>query len=259
MKMMFENSLTILGSSSGVPQANRTSSGYILKTKNRLSLFDCGGGVTQSYLKRGYDPLDVDRIFITHTHPDHVSDLSLFIQMILVNGREDPVDVYIPSEFVDIFNSYLRSVYVIKEKMPFELNIIGYEAGEVYNGDFKLTAVANKHLHKYSEYIKRLNLPNKMQCHSFDIEVGGKKIFYSADVGSFDDVKDYLDGHDIVIIESAHIDLEAFINFAKTAKIGQIVLTHFDNEAQVKEICGLASQAGLDNLVTAVDGLELSL
>ena len=90
------NSFTLLGTSSGVPQASRANAGYLLKTGDSLSLIDCGGGVTSSFLRAGFDPLKIDRVFISHTHPDHCCELSLVIQMVYLAGRTEPLDVYLP-------------------------------------------------------------------------------------------------------------------------------------------------------------------
>ncbi|MEW5925329.1 MAG: MBL fold metallo-hydrolase, partial [Candidatus Zixiibacteriota bacterium] len=63
-------SLTILGSGSGNPSAERSSSGYVLECDGRLLLFDCGSGVSSSFVRSAFDSSKVDAIFISHMHPD---------------------------------------------------------------------------------------------------------------------------------------------------------------------------------------------
>jgi ribonuclease BN (tRNA processing enzyme) len=254
---MDRNCLTILGSSSGMPQADRATAGYVLKVQNRLSLLDCGGGVCSSFLRCGFDPLAVEHIFVSHTHSDHVCELSLVIQMVYLAGKKDKLDIYVPSEFVALFKTYLTAVYLIEEKLPFALNVIGYEDGFTFSEDFRLTAIGNRHLQGHAELISELKLPNKMQCHSFEVEVGDKSLFYSSDVFSFDDVKNHLDGRDYVILESTHIDLEQFFEFAPAVNVGRYVISHLGTVEEVAEIEQSARKAGLENLVTAVDGMKL--
>ena len=79
---MSDYNFTVLGTSSGMPQPGMACSGYVLRTGRELSLIDCGGGVSAAFAACNFDPLQVERVFISHTHPDHVSDLPLFIQMI---------------------------------------------------------------------------------------------------------------------------------------------------------------------------------
>ncbi|TET96558.1 MAG: hypothetical protein E3J26_01040 [Candidatus Zixiibacteriota bacterium] len=256
---MDRNSLTILGSSSGMPQADRATAGYVLNIQGRLSLIDCGGGVCSSFVRCGFDPLALERIFVSHTHSDHVCELPLVIQMVYLAGKKDELDIYVPSEFVGSLKTYLRAVYLIEEKLPFTMNVIGYEDGFTFSGDFRLTAIGNRHLQGHAELISELKLPNKMQCHSFAIEIGDKSLFYSSDVFSFDDVKNHLDGWDYVILESTHIDLEQFFDLAPAVNVGRYVITHLGTAEEVAGIEQRARKAGLENLVTAVDGMELVL
>lgn len=256
---MGDNRLIVLGSSSGLPQPARASSGYLLKKDEDLSLIDCGSGVTSSFLRRGFKSLDVSRIFITHTHPDHVSDLPLFIQLTYLDGRTASLDIYLPTEFVAPFKQCLTAVYLIEEKLPFDLNLIGFKQGAVYEGAFKLTAVGNRHLQGYAEFIDNLGLPNRMESYSFRIEVGGKSVFYSSDIASYQDVQPHLDGQDVVVLESTHIDLDEFLRDAPGRDVGRFVLTHLGTDDEVATINQMAAKAGLENLVTAVDGLEIDV
>lgn len=253
------NSLTILGSASGQPQPNRATSGYLLKTASGLSLIECGGGVTSSFLRRGFDPRDVERIFISHTHSDHVCELPLFLQMIYLTQRGNRLSIFLPGEFVEHFLRYLDAVYLFPQKLSFDLEVIGYGGGYTYEDDFKLHSIANSHLFGSGEWVEKLGLPNRLECHSFLIEVGGRSIFYSSDVGHINEVKRHLDGRDIALVEATHIDVEELFEFACGIRIGQLVMTHLEGDDQAREVNRLAAKAGLDNVVTAVDGLELRL
>jgi hypothetical protein len=139
------------------------------------------------------------------------------------------------------------------------VNLIGYEPGRVVSESFALTAIANRHLKGYAPYVEQLHLPNKMQCCSFLIEVNGKTLFYSSDIAGLDDVKKHFDGRDYVILESTHIELEEFFEFAQTIRVGRYILTHLGTDDEVKEIIKGAQKAGLDNLMTATDGMQLPL
>ena len=254
---MAENAFIILGVSSGMPQAGCACSGYAIKKGQELSLVDCGGGVASSFLRRGLNPLAVRRIFISHTHPDHVSDLPLFIQMIYLNGREEPLDVYLPEEFVQPFKTYLNAVYLIPEKLPFELNLHGYLDGFIFRDNFTLKAYGNRHLSGYSPYLEKLNLPNKMQSHSFDLEIAGKTLFYSADIYDLDDIRGHLDGHDYAVLEPTHLDFNQFLEFAREIHVGQYFITHLGDSEEIVELARKARAAGIENLVMAKEGMEI--
>jgi ribonuclease BN (tRNA processing enzyme) len=253
------NTFTILGSSSGMPQADRACAGYLLNVDNDLSLIDCGGGVTSSFQRCGFDPLAVNRVFISHTHPDHCCELPQFIQMIYLSGRKDPLDIYLPEEFVKPFSAYLPAVYIIREKLPFELNLYGYRDGFVYEDGFRLQAIGNQHLRGYADFVEKLQLPNRMQCHSFKIDLLGTTLFYSADIGDFDDIKSHLDGVDIVVMELTHVDLERFFEFAASSNVGRFIISHLGDAEETAKLSQLSDKAGLDNLVLAHDGFQIAL
>ncbi|RKX24999.1 MAG: hypothetical protein DRP45_06940 [Candidatus Zixiibacteriota bacterium] len=260
MKDTSDNTLTVLGSSSGMPQANRACSGYVLQTGESLSLIDCGGGVCSSFLRCGFDPFKLDRIFVSHTHSDHVCDLSLIIQMLHVLRTGRRLDVYLPGEFIAPFRSYLNAVYLLSDNIKLELRIHGYSDGLVYENDrFKLTAIGNSHLVGTKVDIGRLGLPNRMQCCSFRIDVGDRSVFYSADIGSFEDIRDQLQDLDYALVETTHVNLEHLFDHMRSSTVGEYILTHLGDEEEVAALRNQIERASLTNVSLANDGLRLEL
>ena len=257
---MSSASFTILGSSSGLPQAQRACSGYVLQTGESLSLIDCGGGVTGSFLRQGFAPHLLDRIFISHTHSDHCCELSLVIQMLHVLRSERRLDIFIPDEFVRPFLTWLNAVYLFPQHVTPDLHLHGYADGFVYHGDgFDLTAIANGHLEKAADLIEQYDVPNRMQCHSFRITTTAKTLFYSADVAGWQDVSTHLDGLDYALIESTHLDLSQVLQHARNSADVKYILTHLGNEAEVADLVRQIGNSGLENIVLAEDGLRLSM
>lgn len=255
---MSENRLTILGSSSGMPQGGRACSGYALEAGGSLNLLDCGGGVTSSFLRCGFDPKRIDRIFISHTHPDHVGDLPLFIQMVLLTRRENGLDIFIPEEFVRPFEITMQAMYLLTDRYPMAINLHGYKDGFVFEYGFKLEAIGNRHLVPLRDDIVRLGLANRTQCHSFKIEVeGGKPLFYSADIDSLEDVKPHVDGCGQVVMELTHVDLEQFFPWAAESDVDRFVISHLGGPDEVDLLQGKIQSAGLSNVVLAEDGMKL--
>lgn len=71
--------LIILGSGTGVISLKRGSPGFLLKTKRNLFLIDSGPGTLTRILQAGFKLNDVDAVFYTHIHPDHITDLVPFL------------------------------------------------------------------------------------------------------------------------------------------------------------------------------------
>lgn len=254
---MTSNSFTILGSSSGSPNPNRACSGYLLHVGESLSLIDCGGGVTSSFLRQGFDPLRLDRVFISHTHSDHVGELTLVIQMLHVLNSNRKLTIYMPNEFVGPFENYLNAVYLIRERLRLEITIEGYSDGFVFDESFRLRAIANSHLIGLKSVIKEFGLSNKMQCHSFEIETGNKRLFYSSDVGSFDDIRDYLIDLDYALIETTHTDTRQILEHVRNSSVKKYVLTHLGTDDEVAELKSAVAAADLSNVLVAEDGMRL--
>lgn len=253
------NSFTILGTSAGVPMANRATTSHVLKVGESLTAIDCGGSFSQRFLQEGFDPLKIDRVIVTHTHPDHVAELPMLIQMLKLLKRTEPVQFFLPEEFVEPFLRYLPSMYLFRENFPFEMKVVGYREGTLIEGECTIRAIANSHLAKYADEGEAKGLANRGQAFSLDIRVGERTLFHSGDIGSYQDVRPHIDNHDYVVIESAHLCLDDLIADAQRLKVGQFVVSHVVSEKAVEQIERKAREAGVSNLIVAKDGERLQL
>jgi ribonuclease Z len=252
--------LTILGSSSGMPQSSRANSGYVIIYQGIMIQVDCGGGVSSAFRKAGFDPLKVDSVLISHAHPDHISDLPLYIQMQYLAGRKEPLPIYLPEELVEPIPAYFRSVYLPLERMPFKLEFLPVpEGGVITMGDATVRPIPNNHLRKYQPIIEEFKLKSKMQCYSYLFEIAGKKILYSADLGSENDILAFLKGLDLLVIESTHIDVGKVLDAAIASNVRQVVLTHIAEEYDTESAVMSARKLGYDNLSIAYDGMRIEL
>jgi ribonuclease BN (tRNA processing enzyme) len=66
--------LTVIGSAASYPGAGQACSSYLIEADGGAVLLDCGTG-SLSNLAKVFDPLALDAVFITHSHPDHFLDL----------------------------------------------------------------------------------------------------------------------------------------------------------------------------------------
>lgn len=70
--------VTIMGSGTMVPSNDRNSSGVLIEHDGIHSMLDFGYGTLHHLLKVGLTYHDIDRIYFTHNHPDHMCDLVPF-------------------------------------------------------------------------------------------------------------------------------------------------------------------------------------
>ena len=87
--------VTFLGTSGAIPTTARNPSAIFCRRAGEAFLFDVGEG-TQRQMMRFGTGFDVDAVFLTHVHGDHVLGLPGLIQTWGFNGREDPLVFYTP-------------------------------------------------------------------------------------------------------------------------------------------------------------------
>jgi len=113
--------LTILGSSSALPTSERYPSAHVLNVHERLFLIDCGEG-TQMQLRRYRIKLaKINHIFISHLHGDHVFGLYGLLSTLNLMGRENPVHLYAPENYIQILYSHLQDFDI---HLSFEINFV---------------------------------------------------------------------------------------------------------------------------------------
>ncbi len=181
--------MTVIGCSSGMPSGKSSASCYLLEGGGRKYLLDCGDGSASAFVRLGIDPNIISHIFISHMHPDHCMGLPLLVQMMYLQKRISPLEIFLPREAEDGFKRLFYMTYLFFEKLGFEISFRGIEKGFTFSdGNISISFFQNSHLFGNKEYILRRTLPNRMQCYSMIIEAGGKKLVYSADIGSIDDL-----------------------------------------------------------------------
>ena len=226
--------------------------------------FDCGGSVSSAFRKADFDPMAVTHIFISHTHADHICDLPLFIQMIHTAGRESQqytsLDIYLPGEALEAVREYLNAAYLHSEKLycQYALHSIPDDDAIELKG-VTIMPIRNGHLKGAADLIAKNNWKNKMQCYSFLIRTEDNSLLYSADLGSETDLFPYLKNLDILVIESAHIDVANLLERAASDSVGKVMLTHFEEGFVPDQAMAAAEKLGLKNLVMAQDGMRIAL
>ncbi len=100
--------VTILGSASAKPTADRHPSAQIVNVDEQYFLVDAGEGVQQQMFRYGFNPLRLRGVFISHLHGDHVFGLFPLLSTLGLYGRQTPLKVYAPRPFGEILEAHLR-------------------------------------------------------------------------------------------------------------------------------------------------------
>jgi ribonuclease BN (tRNA processing enzyme) len=265
---MSRSRIIILGSSSGMPSPSRFCSSFLLETEKGKYLFDAGEGVSFSLLRNKIDFNQINYIFITHTHVDHLGGLFLLIQMMHLSQRNTPLSIYLPQEAISGVEDFLRTLYLFKEKLSLRLNFYPIKPNFVFkNEEIQIKAYLNRHLSANEQMIRENNLPNRMQSFCFVVSwfAGStgdeKKLVYSGDILSSADLANIVFDADLLITECMHPRLEELLSLITESKVKSAVFTHVPLELEGKEeiLLQKAHEFGLENLLIAQDGLVVDI
>src|SRR5262249_46178373 len=77
----------LLGTGAALVDPDRNHSSILITVRGRNYLFDCGHGATHQLMRAGIDPVDIDVIFLSHLHFDHIADFPYFMLSTWIFGR----------------------------------------------------------------------------------------------------------------------------------------------------------------------------
>jgi ribonuclease Z len=87
----------ITGSGSGLIDPQRGGASAAVLVDGEILQFDCGRLVMENLALTGINPVEVDRLFLTHLHFDHIASYGYFVISSWIAGRQDVLPVYGPA------------------------------------------------------------------------------------------------------------------------------------------------------------------
>jgi ribonuclease Z len=119
--------IVFLGTAGSMPTAQRAPAALLVRRGGDKLLFDCAEGTQRQLLRSSVGLLDLEEIFVTHFHADHVLGLPGMFKTFALRGRELPLHLYGPRGLVDLFASLKRVV----GKLTYDLQLVEVEPGDV--------------------------------------------------------------------------------------------------------------------------------
>jgi len=252
--------LTVLGSGTSIPHPRRASSGYWLETSGGSILLDCSASIGSRMAAGGLDWANLDAIWISHFHLDHVGGLAPFLAGTKHAGemksRTKPLRIYGPigiASLADRFDA-VNNYRLLEQPFPVEiLEIEALSPFEILTGVVATTA----------------KTPHTPESHAIHIRDGETAIVYSADTGFDLTLASFANRVDLFIVEASfprdkpgekHLELAEAMHLIRKAKPNRAMLTHFypvwdevDLESEVRK------HSPPCEVIEAVDGLILNI
>lgn len=207
--------ITFIGTSHGVPEVNRYCQSILIETREKSFLVDAGAPVIEYLIREGYSLEQLNAVFISHMHSDHVAGLPHLLGLATWYFKGMKFDTYLPDQSG---MDYLCHAVTAKPFPNDRVRLRLEEQGTFYreNG-LQVTAFTTGHLEE----------PRK--SYGFLLEAEGKRIYISGDLNHEKiDYPEFLDEEevDVFIVECAHFPAKKLLAKLKTCNAKNVMPVH---------------------------------
>jgi ribonuclease Z len=130
-----------VGTAGSAPSARRGLPATLVRRGGDRLLFDCGEG-TQRQLLRSTGLIELEEVFITHFHADHVLGLPGMLKTFALRQRERPITLYGPRGL----GSLMRALAPIVGRTPYEVRLVEVDPNDELERDgYRIAAFAVDH------------------------------------------------------------------------------------------------------------------
>ena len=247
--------LTILGSGTAAPLPDRNCAGYLLEVDNKKLLFDSGAGTIRRLLELKYDLFEIDDIFYTHLHNDHINDLGAIIWSSNYGGiRKKPLNLYGPFGFKEYFDILLNKL-LKPTKLYFQINV----------KELKKSAIKIKNITIKTNGIKHSSTTKSI---AYRIEHKNRALVYAGDAAYCNEAVEIAANADALLIECSFPDnkkMEGHLTpslagkIASKAKVKTLILTHFYPQALKADIKKQCRKEFKGKIILAKDMMSINI
>jgi len=142
-------SVVFLGTGGSVPSARRSTASVLVVRGGTRLLVDCGEG-TQRQMQRSLGLVQVDEIYLTHFHADHMLGLPGLLKTYDLTGREEPLTIYGPRGLRGLFDGLGRLI----GRVGYGLELVELDPGDsVPHDGARVEAFAAEHSVRANGYV----------------------------------------------------------------------------------------------------------
>jgi ribonuclease Z len=151
------------------------------------SLFDVGFGVMARIREADVPLASIERLFVSHTHADHIGDFAALLWAMQLEGRRDGLEVVSTKETEARLKEILRLQSTPRVFFGFDVRYVRPE-------DAGARSVYTKHLPKNAAYA---------------VEIDGKELVYTGDTARSQRLVGLSRGCDLLIHEATFLESQA--------------------------------------------------
>jgi ribonuclease BN (tRNA processing enzyme) len=218
-------------------------------------LFDLGPGTLARLASAGVSHREVDRVFISHLHSDHVLDLVTLLQASNATPgwtREAPLELYGCHGLARLV-SQITAAFDGTAPEGFPLRVIELGAERRDFGSFAVETVLTAHTETSL---------------AFRVEADGQAVVYSGDAIETPGLAQLARGAEAFVCECSfprgwrtpdHVTADGAGRMAQAAGARRLVLSHLYPPAQEADVAGQARAEYGGEVLVAVDGTRVDL
>ncbi|MCB9883996.1 MAG: ribonuclease Z [Planctomycetes bacterium] len=246
--------LTILGSGTAIPEADRFPAGYLLQTEALTAMVDCGPGTLRRLAQAGGSIAQLDAVLLTHYHTDHCADLAALLFALRspqFEGRA-PMHLYGATGLERLVGK-LTEAWPWLAPRGYELRLHELTPGGFALGDINMQAIPIRHT---------------AQSLGYRATTAAGTMAFSGDADTCDELVDLARDADVFVCDAATPDDEKLdghltpgLAAAYAARGGarHLVLTHFYPACRGRDLTAMARAAFAGEITEAVDLHQIAL
>lgn len=244
--------LTVLGCHSPFPGPGGATPGYLLEVQGKAFLLDCGSGVVPQ-LANYRKPYELDGVFLSHLHHDHITDFFILQYALLVASqsgeRTQPLSVYAPPIPEDWYKKLSYGKLLDRKSIQEAVRVILTE----------------------DCYVEFFQTDHAIPCYAMKISCQDKVVLYGADSGMKTDWSKMGNCADLLILEATylhkqlppkptgHLSAQQAGEIAERIGAKRLLLTHYYPYNNLEELQQEAQQMYSGTCKVAQIGDQITL
>jgi ribonuclease BN (tRNA processing enzyme) len=250
----------VLGSGTSVPHPRRAASAHWLETSSGSLLLDASAAANHRMAQENLDWVNLDAIWISHFHLDHVGGLAPFLfgtkHAPQTQARRKPLTIFGGNGLKKLFRAFdeANDYRLLEQPFPVEIREIAPRAEfEILPG---LQACA-------------LSTPHTRESLAIHLtEESGASLVYTSDTGYTEALASFARNVELFMMECSfwrdkpletHLELADAMRLAALAAPRRVLLTHLYPQWDGVDIAAEALKLWPGETIGAIDGLRLEV
>ncbi|HEY0405150.1 MAG TPA: ribonuclease Z [Pyrinomonadaceae bacterium] len=252
--------VVVLGSGSSVPHARRAASAHWLESVNGSLLLDASAAVVHRVAQENLDWVNLDAIWISHFHLDHVGGLAPFLfatkHAPQTQARRKPLTIFGGYGLKKLFRAFdeANDYRLLAQPFPVEIREVAPRSEFEILPGLRASALSTPHT--------RESLAIRLT------EESGASLVYTSDTGYTEALATFARDAGLLMMECSfrrdkpietHLELAEAMRLAARAGPRRVLLTHLYPEWDDVDIAAEALKLWPGETIGAVDGLRLEV